>query len=448
MPDPCSVLLLTVGTGTRDRPVETILEPFRKSLEAAQAERNILLPSQETVAVARMIQDRLPQFHMEIHPLPAAGDENNADRCFAHYDAVLAALLAAGADPNTIVADITRGTKAMSAALLMAAAARGVRRVRYLVGEQRDQSGMAVAGTENVSDIEPAFIFFRQTLSRAQDLLRAGDFRAVERLLAPLLPGQARPRGKFQNEAAVLQWAACFWGAWDRFDYPQARRLLLKAPSENEALVSEWVPSLEQKNLLARLAAPLPVPLGERVKHCRALAADLLANAERRLEEGRHEEVLVRVSRIVELMTTYRLYSHGIDAEKIKRDDPTVQEWLRSSANSRASGPHPSRALGRKNATELLLFLEKKKHPTSRGVGIAEKLADTKSWLGENDAGLRNASILIHGLSSTAAGIAEKMPGILGKLRDFFHEEHEKNRDLHLAARFPFLVLRDAARGA
>ncbi|MGC8760395.1 MAG: TIGR02710 family CRISPR-associated CARF protein [Bryobacteraceae bacterium] len=448
MPDPCSVLLLTVGTGTRDRPVETILEPFRKSLEAARAERNILLPSRETVAVARMIQDRLPQFHMEIHPLPAAGDENNADRCFAHYDAVLAGLISAGADPHTIIADITRGTKAMSAALLMAAAARGVRRVRYLVGEQRDPSGMAVAGTENVSDIEPAFIFLRQTLSRAQDLLRAGDFRAVERLLAPLLPGQSRPRDNFQKEAAVLHWAARFWGAWDRFDYAQARRLLPEAPSEDEAPVSPWIPALEQKNLLARLAAPLPLAMGERVKHCRALAADLLANAERRLEEGRHEEVLVRVYRIVELMTTYRLYSHGIDAEDVDYSDSRVQDWLRSSANVRTPGPHPSRALGRKNATELLLFLEKKKHPTSRGVGVAEKLADTRSWLGQNDAGLRNASILIHGLSSTAAGIAEKMPDILGKLRDFFYEEHEKNRDLHLAARFPFLVLRDAVRGA
>ncbi|GIU78565.1 MAG: hypothetical protein KatS3mg005_1803 [Bryobacteraceae bacterium] len=97
MPEPCSVLLLTVGTGTQGKTVETILEPFRKSLEAAGAERNILLPSRETEEIARNIQQAFPQFPVEIRPLPEAGDENNADRCFEHYDAVIAELLASGA---------------------------------------------------------------------------------------------------------------------------------------------------------------------------------------------------------------------------------------------------------------------------------------------------------------------------------------------------------------
>jgi len=90
------VLLLTVGTGTRDKLEETILEPFRKSLMAAGASRNILLPSQDTEPVARRIQESFPDFPTEIRPLPNAGDENNADRCFEHFDAVLSEVLAAG----------------------------------------------------------------------------------------------------------------------------------------------------------------------------------------------------------------------------------------------------------------------------------------------------------------------------------------------------------------
>jgi CRISPR-associated protein (TIGR02710 family) len=443
MPEPCAVLLLTVGTGTRGKPVETILEPFRKSLEAAGAERNILLPSRETEEIARNIQQAFPQFPVEIRPLPEAGDENNADRCFEHYDAVIAELLAAGAAPESVIADITRGTKAMSAALLLAAAVRGVRRVRYLFSEQRNESGVVQPGTERVADIEPSFIFVRQTLLRAGELLRAGDFRAVEKLLAPLMPGKAPPRDRSSQEAAALDWAARFWGAWDRFDYRGAARLLQNQaaghPQPAHGLLN-LLPGPQQEELLAMLASALPEPMGDRVRHCRALAADLLANAERRLAEGRLEEVLVRVYRILELITTYRLFSHGIDSERVNWNDRRVREWLESRKETGAGGSRPGRALGRRHSAELLVFLEQKQ-PESRGAKIAAQLAKTGDWLGANDAGLRNGSILIHGLASTSAGVAGQVAGILDRLRDFFYEEHPKNRALHEAARFPFSAL-------
>lgn len=438
MRDRCAVLLLTVGTGTRGREDETVLEPFRKSLEAAAAARNILLPSQETLGIAGKIRDTFPQFATEIRPLPAAGDENNADRCFEHYDTVIAEILNAGAEPSEIIADITRGTKAMSAALLLAAAVRGVRRVRYLVGGQRNASGMAEPGTELVSDIEPSFVFLRQTLLRAEDLLRAGDFQAVERLLAPLQPGRSRPKRSFEQEAALLSWAARFWGAWDRFDYAGAHRLLASAPAPACPSFEDLIPAGEQRSLLEGLAAPLPVVMRERVKHCRALAADLLANAERRLEEARFEEVLVRVYRILELMTAYRLYSHEIDAENINFGDVRVQQWWNSGKRSSSSSARPDRALGRRRAAKLLAFLEQRQ-PASHGAQIAARLDQTSEWLGIDDAQLRNSSLLIHGLSGSSLQIAGKLPGILAALRDFYFDEHERNAALYQAARFPFL---------
>ena len=438
MADRCSVLLLTVGTGTRGKTVETILEPFRKSLEAAGAERNILLPSRETEEIASNIQQAFPQFLVEIRPLPEAGDENNADRCFEHYDAVIAELLAAGVAPESVIADITRGTKAMSAALLLAAAVRGVRRVRYLFSEQRNESGIVQPGTERVSDIEPSFIFVRQTLLRAQELLRVGDFRAVERLLAPLMQGKARARDASGREAALISWAAGFWGAWDRFDYQEAQRRLAEVPAHSSALMEEFRLRTEQRELLGLLASAVPEPMGERVKHCRALTADLLANAERRLAEGRLEEVLVRVYRILELITTYRLFSHGIDSERVNWNDRRVREWLESQRETGAGSSRPGRALGRRLSAELLVFLEQRQ-PESRGAKIATRLAKTGDWLGANDAGLRNGSILIHGLASTSAGVAGEVAGILDRLRDFFYDEHPGNRALHEAARFPFM---------
>lgn len=439
MATPCSVLLLTVGTGTRDKTVETILDPFRKSLEAAGAERNILLPSQITEPIARKIAENFPQFRAEILPLAKAGDENNADRCFEHYDAVIAELLAQGADPAAMIADITRGTKAMSAALLLAAAVRGVKRVRYLASEQRNESGMAEPGSEQVSDIEPSFIFIRQTLLRAEELLRAGNFRAAEQLLAPLWPGEGHPKESYEKEAAALMWATRFWGAWDRFDYAAAEGLLGNIPSPPAAAFNRYHPSAEQKKLLAALGSRLPKPMGERVRHCRALTADLLANAERRFAEGHSEEALVRVYRILEMVSLYRLFSHGIDAENVDWNHERVKQWLAARAESGSRGSRPTRALGRKHAAELLVFLEQRGRPGSRGAVIAEKLAKTGAWLGANDAELRNGSILIHGLTSSSVRIRDRVVKILEKVREFYYEEHPGNEALHKAAKFVFM---------
>jgi CRISPR-associated protein (TIGR02710 family) len=435
------VLLLTVGTGTRDKLEETILEPFRKSLMAAGASRNILLPSQDTEPVARRIQESFPDFPTEIRTLPNAGDENNADRCFEHFDAVLSEVLAAGMDPSHVIADITRGTKAMSAALLMAAAIHGVRHVRYLVGERRNESGSAEPGSEKVRDIEPSFIFLRQNLRLAMATLRAGNFRAAEHLLSPYFPGQSRPSNPVEVEICVLDWAAKFWGAWDRFDYGRASSLLGLLPQGVPEPLHMLLPSEDQRRLVCLLGAALPKAMGERVQHCRALAADLLANAERRLEEGHFEEVLVRIYRLLELITRYRLFSHGIDSEHLNDQHAAVRQWL---ATQRPGGTAGRRAgsLGRAEAARLLLFVEQKQ-PAPRGAKIAEKLTRTDELLGVRDNELRNGSILIHGLSASSAPLANKVPRILAAARCFFYEEHEGNQRLHLTARFPCVEFRE-----
>jgi CRISPR-associated protein (TIGR02710 family) len=441
MSQQAKVLLLTVGTGTRGKLEETILEPFHKSLVAAGAARNILLPSQETEPIARRIQESFPESPTEIRPLPNAGDENDADRCFEHFDAVLSEVLAAGTDPSAVIADITRGTKAMSAALLMAAAIRGVRHVRYLLAERRNESGYAEPGSEKVRDIEPSFMFLRQNLNLAMATLRAGNFRAVEHLLSPHFPGQSRPSTPVEVEICVLDWAAKFWGAWDRFDYGRARSLLELLPQGAPERLRTLLPSEDQRRLVCLLAEALPKAMGERVKYCRALAADLLANAERRLEEGHLEEVLVRIYRLLELITRYRLFIHGLDSEHQNDQNPAVKEWLASEMQARGASRRAG-SLGRGEAARLLLFVEQK-HPASRGAKIAERLARTGEWLGVRDDELRNGSILIHGLSASSAPLAQEIPQILAQARCFFYQEYEGNERLHLTARFPCVEFRE-----
>ncbi len=435
-----STLLLTVGTGQRGLPEETLIEPFGRSLRAAGCARNILLPSQQTVPQAELVRQRFaPEFPgIEIRPLPQPGDENDADACFRHFDAVFAALAADGVPGEAIIADITRGTKAMSAALLMAAALHGAGRVRYLMAVEQDDRGAAVPGAERPRDIEPDFIRLRLALQLAERHLRAFSFRAVETLLEPWLPLGAAPSTPAQRAVAPWLWAARFWGAWDRFDYRQAHRLLAAHPREADGTPPWLLPSAGQRDLLRRLAEPWPSADGERVRRGRLLSADLLANAARRLAAGHAEEALVRLYRILELITRYRLFVYNIDSECIDRNNLRVSAWLGELRRRSNSGhPLPGRTLGRWQAAQLLAFIEAQ-HPETRGHSIAQRLLDPEPWLGLSDAGLRNGSILIHGLEASAPQAGARLAQALEALREFFFEEHEGNRRLYEAALFPF----------
>ena len=152
--DRTAVLVLTVGTGDMsdmNRLEESLFRPLEKSLRDGRFRLAVLLPSQSTMGNAQQFKDRIEQrmhgFDIRIEPLPEAGWENDADACFGHFDHVLNQLKQCHG-PEAIVPDFTRGTKAMSAALVLAAIRHDLPKLRYIDSDRRDSRGMVVAGTE------------------------------------------------------------------------------------------------------------------------------------------------------------------------------------------------------------------------------------------------------------------------------------------------------------
>ena len=116
--DAGAVLVMSVGTGDHTSLEATLLAPLRKSIATDAWARVILLPSAMTEEYAKRLKNGMGPIDAAIRPLPP-GAENDADRAYAHFDTVLAAVLQA-TPPHRIVVDFTRGTKAMSAALVLA----------------------------------------------------------------------------------------------------------------------------------------------------------------------------------------------------------------------------------------------------------------------------------------------------------------------------------------
>lgn len=426
-------LLLTVGTGDVDQLRETLLEPLKKSIRSRKVQRVILLPSHATRRSAEQLAEELADERVELRPLPRNGDEEDVDACFAWFDRVLGELRSDDLDPENILVDFTRGTKAMSAALVLAAVRHGLPTLRYITSPQRDRRGMVVPGSERPVDFPTGAILAGRTLELAQRFCRAGNFPAALGLLpdpdhelAALWPRQ------LLDAATALRPALAFYAAWDRLDYESAAAEHIgSADALPAGAAAGWRPlwpTLQQREWVANLAHELPASHEERANHLRRVAADLLANGERRLRDGQLEDALLRAYRVVELVGQVRLFDHGIDSAEAPPSHPAVADLLRQlEKDDKNSRPGRSRAgnlqLGREHVARLLKRL---KDP------MAEKLLNLRTD-GLGAITKRNHSVLIHGFVAVGSAARRELPGLFRQLARLLHDDGGPEADSRLS---------------
>ena len=389
------ILIMTVGTGDVDRLEETLFMPLRKSIETDAWARVVLLPSRVTEEFAQTLRDRLTGADVDIEPLPA-GDENDADAAYAHFDDVLGAVLRDAA-PEEVMVDFTRGTKAMSAALVLAATRRAVPRLRYVAGARRDRRGMVEPGSEVVREIRTTSVEGHRRLDLARELVRRGSFAAVANVLPdPEAPFARLYPDSFLRAVKAVRGVARFHAAWDRLDYAGAAKLTVGEPPSEE-----WRPYWPAPDVRAWLTALAREP--ERSDHggmaawLRRLAVDLLANGERRVRQGQNEDALVRAYRLLELIGQARLFDHGLDSANLARDHDAVQavqqESTKKKHHSFSESPRGELQASRFQVGRLL-----------RGCGdpLAKRLLKFDREEALLKPTLRNNSVLVHGFIARA----------------------------------------------
>lgn len=410
---PQTALLLTIGTGSAANLEDTLYQPLLKSARDGKWALTVLLPSQETEKYAEELKTRLAGRAVEIHPLPRAADENAIDSCYRHFDEVIAKLRQRGFAPSALTADFTRGTKAMSAALMLAAVRHGVAMTRYIEGT-RDERGMVVPGSEKIRGFAPEEALFARRLDAARALFRGGSFAAVEKLMAPeTLPDVGRD---IRDRAAAVRQLAAFCLAWDRLDYKSAASALDNlAP---ESLPADWqafFPSREVQDWVGLLAEPAQKEKQAMATRCQRLIADLLANARRRIAQGQYEDGLIRAYRILELLGQSRLFAAGFDSAKMSPSDPSVQRFVDSLGTNEKP---PQRKNGYSFGREQVARFLKTQFPRD---GFGERLLAFASNEGRCVVD-RNISILAHGFDAVSTGargeLERTLTGFEGLFRD------------------------------
>jgi len=306
-----------------------------------------------------------------------------------------------GLEREAIRIDFTGGTKAMSAAAVLAAAPEGYRFL-YVSGAERNKGGVGVVqdGTEQLCLPEnPWSVLEEPELRRLLEMAALGQWAAAQDSARRLLK-RAGSDGQpvFQQLERVLKglsWWDCFeheraWKAWEEGKAPS--NLVALATAGNRPLVVAFGRKCQGMiSLLAPVAKAHEVTdTAETPKKpndkCDLLVLDMLGNGDRRAGRGHYDEAALRYYRAVELCVSRRLqHLYGIDNSSV--DETDVPSPLREELLRRNGPPDPVWKLGQRNSIALL---------AAKDDPLGKRLLDYDK--NKNlDAQARNENWLIHG---------------------------------------------------
>lgn len=392
------ILFMTVGTGDAANLEKSLINPLKKSILKGEWQEVVLLPSQETAQNAERLCQDLCSASLIMEPLPGRDMENNADQTYAHFEAVIASRIAAGVSATQMVADFTRGTKAMSAALVLAAARHGIPRLRYIIG-QRNSVGSVMAGTEIVQEFSTMISSGHRLLDQARLAMDKGNFAAILDILPDVSGPMAGVWPQDVRELSLFgRWAAMFYGAWDRLDYAEAKKVLDRGiPTCPDSAWQRYVPSDAIKDYVRRLAMPRPATEVDCATWVWPRVADLLANGERRIRDRQFEDASLRAYRILELMGQAQLFAHGLDSAQLPPDNEHVAALARKLEERKENRFGVDRKTGNYTAPRELAARLLKSMQDPLGGKLLKLGQGPLAWG-------RNKSLLIHGFEVTQQG--------------------------------------------
>lgn len=300
-----------------------------------------------------------------------------------------------------VVVDFTGGTKCMSAAIALQAS-RWPCLFSYVGGREwtKDGVGIVVSGSESVvHQANPWDALGHQAVEEFIILFDQRAFSAAAKVVESAKKHVSHPDRK--REMAALEQLAKAFDAWDRFDHKAAKAHLenvAKSANDLRAVLGD----IKAGRVLDAEATPASHLGGlcDAAPPTRRHVIDLLANAQRRNEEGRTDDAVARLYRAIEAVAQVALRErHGIEStEKVAVD--RVPDSLRTEWASRAKDG--CLALGLQDAYALLAAL---------GDPLGQRFRDAGLGGTESPLTARNRSILAHGFDRVSGNVFDKLWG-------------------------------------
>lgn len=394
------ILFQTVGTGKSG---EDIARALAKVIAAQNPERVVFLASPKTREVTVPHVVRFASLAEQRYEVKECSEQDDVEVLASQY-ATWMAEEARRERASTIVVDYTSGTKAMSAAAIIAGLRARVSAFVYVSGK-RDAEGRVAPGTERILYQGSGEILAPEALRLASAAFRAFQNEAVIEQLQPWVAEERA--GRYRGEFSTLVRLARAYAAWDSFRLKDACKLLDEILSNDEAkeTLASWDARRrveENRRFLDEALTPDRSPL---------LIVDLIANSRRRAAVGRPDDAVGRLYRATEalLQVALRRRDPSIDTSKV--DVEGLPEDVRSKWRDRKP-PDGDRKLkiGLEKAAELLRDVG---DPLGDDVVDGLREGELKKCLHQ-----RNHSILAHGFGPVDAEFAGRFDAELCRLLD------------------------------
>jgi CRISPR-associated protein (TIGR02710 family) len=288
-----SVLILSVG-GAKDS--------LRSSIENYKPDIIIALVSQATKDTA---------LEIGAHHIFETENHEGLEPTYLKAKECLNKARDLGFDRENTIIDITSGTKIMSIALALA----GTReQIPYSYnGGERNSSGTVISGSERIiQELNPDELFASSALKEAHRLNDQHEYSAAAELV-----WRAYERRETRVKPLLKAYNRAFKALhhWDSLRYKKARDELTRNEIDEALQGAEH----EDASFLRQLIALRPTldRLAQSEYASKERILDLIGNAERRARQGRYDDAVLRLYRVVEMVAQLRLSDYGIQADQV-----------------------------------------------------------------------------------------------------------------------------------
>lgn len=403
-------MLVTVGVGS------TVSDGIAFAIRDRRPDFVIFLTTlqSEEITIPNLLETL--RLDPEAYQCRRVDDENDVEKCTLDFIKAIQILKNRGFDSEDIVADYTSGTKAMSAGLVAAGLEAAIGGLSYIAGERAE--GRVVSGTERAISLAPNRLRVRRIVEQA-----ITEFNSVRFDTCLDMLNQIKELIGLQSiwqAVDTVRTLALGYRAWDQFDYTSAL-------SELDALTGNThLPEWGVKSRLERHKGFL-----YRVKNSDygvERATDLWNSAERRKTEGRFDDAVARLYRLIEYIAQVRLFYDYNGLKTSDLDISLLSESLRASYKEKA-GRSDKIELGLYESYALLKALD-----NDLGNLFIAKYDETDEL--KKVLGLRNQSILAHGFGPLSQNGCETAQASVRSLMDQAFQNWE---DIARESAFPQL---------
>lgn len=317
---------------------------------------------------------------------------NDVEMLYQEYSKYLDKIISKGYKPNEIVADYTSGTKSMSAALVSAAISKEIGVLSYVYG-LRDEQGRVISNTERSSPFTPTAIFTEQKIKLFKQLFDGYQFES-----ALLLLTQTTVHHNFKKVVDFYKLIAGGYAEWDRFNFKKASDLF------NQIDLSVANQFQLQKTIEAHKATLHKLKkANEQNKPSEDDIVDLLSSAYRRYEDGKYDDSVARLYRLVEMIAQIEFEKEfHTTTDKVSLELLTEEMKEKLVNNQRNNQVE----LGLKDTFDLL----HQKSSSKRAKSFFDQKEDFLKLLG-----VRNHSRLAHGQIPISKETCEKLISFVEK---------------------------------